>query len=88
MRAEVIADFAAIVRGRRLDLGLTQAALAKRAGVGRQWISEFEKGKPGTSIALLLRTLHALDLYVDITAVKPHGVVDLDEMLAEYASRD
>jgi HTH-type transcriptional regulator / antitoxin HipB len=88
MRAEVIADFAAIVRGRRLDFKLTQAQLAERAGVGRQWISEFEKGKPGANIALLLRTLHALELHIDITDVKPHGAVDLDAHLAEYARGD
>ena len=40
------ADIGAIIRARRRKLGLGQAALAKRVGVGREWIVDVEQGKP------------------------------------------
>ncbi len=36
---------AATARGRRFELGLSQAALANRAGVSRDWVNYFEAGK-------------------------------------------
>jgi len=60
MRLRTPIDFGALVRDRRSKLGLSQAALARRVGVGRQWIVELEKGKPRAPLALVLRTLNAL----------------------------
>ena len=51
MRVHSVADVAAAVRGRRLDLGLTQSELANDSGISRKWISEFEAGKAGPSLA-------------------------------------
>jgi len=62
MRLRTPADFGAAIRDRRLRAGLTQAALARKVGVGRQWIVEVEKGKPGAPLALILRTLDALNI--------------------------
>jgi HTH-type transcriptional regulator / antitoxin HipB len=62
MRLRTPADFGGAIRDRRLRAGLTQAALARKVGVGRQWIVEVEKGKPGAPLALLLRTLDALNI--------------------------
>jgi ribosome-binding protein aMBF1 (putative translation factor) len=42
MTIRSIRDLAAAVRGRRKDLGMSQADLARRAGVSRKWIYEFE----------------------------------------------
>jgi len=56
------ADVAALIRDRRRKLGLGQAALAKRVGVGREWIVDIEKGKPRAGIELVLRTLAALGI--------------------------
>ena len=55
-------DVGAIIRERRRKLGLDQGALAKRVGVGREWIVDVEKGKPRAGIELVLRTLDALGL--------------------------
>jgi y4mF family transcriptional regulator len=63
-----IRDLAAVVRGRRKDLGISQAALAERAGVSRKWIYEFESGKPTAEFGLLLRVLDALGLELDVSA--------------------
>jgi HTH-type transcriptional regulator / antitoxin HipB len=57
-----IRDLAAVIRGRRKDLGISQAVLAERAGVSRKWVYEFEAGKPTAEFGLLLRVIDALDL--------------------------
>lgn len=54
------------MRGRRKDLGLSQAELAKRAGVSRKWVYEFEDGKPTAEFGLLLRVLDVLDLQLTV----------------------
>ena len=56
------ADIGAIIRERRRKLRLDQGALAKRVGVGREWIVDVEKGKPRAGIELVLRTLDVLGL--------------------------
>lgn len=91
MPVESIKDLAAAVRGRRLSLGLSQAALAARARVSRQWVSEFEAGKPTAELGLVIRLLDALDLRLELgeghasaAPRPPHGAVDLDALLTEY----
>jgi HTH-type transcriptional regulator/antitoxin HipB len=54
------------MRGHRRDIGLSQSELARRAGVSRKWIYEFEAGKPTAEFGLLLRVLHELDLELDL----------------------
>jgi transcriptional regulator with XRE-family HTH domain len=87
-----IRDVAAAARGRRQTLGLSQADVALRARVSRQWISEFESGKPTAELALVIRLLDALGLYLSL---EPHdakggspspvvGTVDLDALLDEH----
>jgi HTH-type transcriptional regulator / antitoxin HipB len=58
---------AAAVRGRRLDRGLSQSELAKRSGISRKWISEFEAGKTTVEFALVIRVLEALGLSLDLS---------------------
>ena len=67
MRVTSIHDLASAVRGRRRALGLTQAELAARMGVSRDWIISFEAGKPKVELILVLRLLDALDLKLDVT---------------------
>jgi HTH-type transcriptional regulator / antitoxin HipB len=73
-----IRDLAAVVRGRRKDLGMSQAALAERAGVSRKWIYEFESGKPTAEFGLLLRVLDALGLELDVSAGSASLTADRD----------
>jgi HTH-type transcriptional regulator/antitoxin HipB len=56
------ANLGALIRDRRLGLGLDQAELAERVGVSRLWINQIERGKPGASIGLVLRTLMVLGI--------------------------
>jgi HTH-type transcriptional regulator/antitoxin HipB len=93
MRVRSIRDLAATVRGRRTDLGLSQAELARRAGVSRKWISEFEAGKPTAEIGLVLRALDELRLVLDLTSGEDAApsravkTVDLDALLNEHRIR-
>jgi y4mF family transcriptional regulator len=81
-------DVAAAVRGRRQDLGMSQVELARRAGVSRKWISEFESGKSTAEFGLVLRVLDALALSLELreTPARREGLsegrgVDLDLLL-------
>jgi HTH-type transcriptional regulator / antitoxin HipB len=66
MKIKSIRNLAAAVRGRRRDLRLTQAELAKRAGVSRKWVYEFEAGKPTAELQLILRVLDVLGLTLEL----------------------
>ncbi|MDA8278640.1 MAG: helix-turn-helix transcriptional regulator [Actinomycetota bacterium] len=66
MRVRSIRDVASAVRGRRKDLGLSQAELAEVVGVSRKWIYEFEGGKPRAEFVLVLRVLEYLGLTITI----------------------
>ena len=57
-------DLGALIRDRRIKLGLDQRSLAQKVGVSRQWIVEVEKGKPRAEIGLLLRTIDALGIHL------------------------
>ncbi len=55
-----------IIRDRRRARGLRQEELARQIGVSRQWIVAIEHGKPRAGISLVLRTLNALGLALDV----------------------
>lgn len=88
MKVRSIRDLAAVVRGRRRDLGLSQAELATRAGVSRKWIYQFEAGKPTAELRLILRVLEALGLVLDVTYVEQapgrQPRRDLDALIEEH----
>jgi len=81
------ADIGAIIRERRRKLRLDQRTLAKRVGVSRDWILDVEKGKPGAGLELVLRTLGALGLSVEVSAMpapragRGASAVDLDRIV-------
>ena len=91
MRIRSTRDAAAIVKGRRKELGLSQADLAERTGVSRKWIYEFEAGKPTAELGLVIRVLERLGLDIDlVTATRtraPKRTVDLDALLKEHRLR-
>ncbi len=62
-------DIGALIRDRRQALGLDQAELADRIGVGRVWVNQVERGKPGASLVLVLRALAEVN-------VEMRGVLD------------
>jgi HTH-type transcriptional regulator / antitoxin HipB len=90
VRIRSIRQIAAAVRGRRGDLGLSQADLAKRANVSRKWIYEFEAGKSTAEFGLLLQVLDALDLTLELSRLDDSATgetVDLDALLDEHRAK-
>lgn len=51
------------IRERRLELGLSQAAAARRWGVGRSWLSDLERGRANPSFD----SLHALATRMELS---------------------
>jgi HTH-type transcriptional regulator / antitoxin HipB len=89
MRINTVHDLAAAVRGRRQELNLSQAELAARVGVSRDWVSFVENGKPTVEVGLVLRLLDALGLRVEFLETGGGGAptVDLDALLDEHRRR-
>jgi HTH-type transcriptional regulator/antitoxin HipB len=92
MAIESIRQFAATLRGRRIALGLTQAEVAERAGVSRDWVNTFEAGKSSVELSLVMRLLDVLDLRLDVAqagAVETSkaGDIDLDALLDRYRAQ-
>ncbi len=73
------ADVGLVARARRAALKLGQADVARRVGVGRQWIARFEAGHGGAELALVLRTLAVLGLEARLRAARapPGWTLDL-----------
>lgn len=54
------------VQERRKELGMSQTTLAERVHTTRQWIGYLERGKRTTEVGMVLDTLRALGLLVDV----------------------
>jgi len=85
MQVVTVHDLAAAVRGRRRQLGLSQAELAAAVSVSRDWVSDFESGKTTVEVGLVLRVLEALGLRIELVSDVGGGApaVDLDALLEE-----
>jgi HTH-type transcriptional regulator / antitoxin HipB len=67
---------------------MTQAELAGAAGVSRRWLSDLEAGKPTAEIGLVFKTLHALDLMIDMREPPPRDPhIDLNRLLDDLRTR-
>lgn len=97
VKVSVARDLGTAVRGRRIDLGLSQDDLAARVRVSRRWLSAFEAGKDSVELGIVLRVLAALglDLHVGPVAGRDRGLtatlpsvppsdVDLDTFLSDF----
>ena len=88
MRIRTPIDLGAVIRDRRMKLGLDQKTLATQVGVSRQWIVDVEKGKPRAPISLVLRTVEALGIHLaaddQVKTKKRAGPppVDIDSIIA------
>jgi HTH-type transcriptional regulator / antitoxin HipB len=94
MRLRTPGDLGATIRDYRLKRGWSQQELARRAGVRRQWVVAMEKGNPGASLALVLRTMNALGILLTTetapTATKKpqgHKTVDIDQILDDLRKK-
>jgi HTH-type transcriptional regulator/antitoxin HipB len=85
-------DLGALIRERRIKLGLDQISLARKAGTSRKWLIEVESGKPRAEIGLILRTLKALGVALQVSDAAPdhpparaktsRAAVDIDRVIA------
>ncbi|MEU5126607.1 helix-turn-helix domain-containing protein [Streptomyces mobaraensis] len=58
---------AALVRSRRIELGLSQAELATRAGTGQAFVSRVESGKAIPTLPVLQRLAAALECDITVS---------------------
>ena len=87
-------DLGPAMREARMADGITQAALAELAQVGRQWLNAFEMGeKASAPLDMVMRVIAALDISVVLTRPplsttaaepEPSEAFDLDEHLSGY----
>lgn len=89
MQVRTVHDLAAVAKGRRTTLGLSQSEIAERAGVSRKWLSDFESGKPTAELGLALNVIHELGLELDINPAHdlPLPGLDLDRVIEEHRRR-
>ncbi|ACJ00476.1 helix-turn-helix domain-containing protein [Rhodospirillum centenum] len=73
MRVLTPKDLGTAIGRRRRALGLSQRALAEKAGVSRDWLIGLEQGRPRAELGLVLRTLAALDLALRLDAGAGEG---------------
>lgn len=81
-------DFALLVRQHRRKLKLSQAQLAAKVGVSRQWIIDIEKGKPRAELALSLRVLQELGIKLQVKAGPTPAPSRVDRVAGEEKIRD
>ena len=81
------AELGAVIRDRRKQLKLDQAAFAKRIGVSRYWVIMIERGHPRAELGLVLRAIDALDIHLDAnireTNRRRPSAVDIDAIVAK-----
>ncbi|MFD1824599.1 MULTISPECIES: helix-turn-helix transcriptional regulator [Mumia] len=64
MQVFTATDVGAAVRATRREKNLSQAQLADRVGVSREWVSRFERGRARAELQLVLDLLDAVGLQV------------------------
>ena len=74
----ILAEIGQRVARRRIDRQLTQAELAREAGVGKRTVERFENGE-SSQLITLIRIFRVLDLLPNLDAMVPEpGISPLD----------
>ena len=88
MRVRNVIEIGALLQQRRKDLNLTQAEVAERAGVSRDWIVSIENSRRSSiEVDRLLRTLDALGLEIEISPQPESAPTDADRAVLATLSR-
>ncbi len=74
-----------LLREQRQRQGLSQARLARRAGVSRQWLSGLERGREGAELGRVLRTLASAGIVLRFEE-RPSREVDLSAVIEAHRS--
>lgn len=91
MKIRTMQDLGAVIRHARTGHGKTQAELAERVGVSRDWVVRLEKGHPRLEAQLVLDALDAAGLILTLE-IKTEGTVDdptalWDDVFADLTAR-
>lgn len=77
-------DLGAAVRDARLRQGWTQAELADRIDVSRQWVISLERGKASAELGAALRAVAALGMVASLVDAPTRETgIDLDRLLGD-----
>jgi HTH-type transcriptional regulator/antitoxin HipB len=77
-------DLGAAVRDARLRQGWTQAELADRIDVSRQWVISLEQGKASAELGTALRAVATLGMVANLVeAPTRYAGIDLDRLLGD-----
>jgi HTH-type transcriptional regulator/antitoxin HipB len=91
MRVRTPADLGAVIRDRRKQRKLDQAAFAKQIGVSRQWVIAIERGHARAELGLVLRAADALNIHLEASAGQTgrrrSSAVDIDAIVAKAKRR-
>jgi transcriptional regulator with XRE-family HTH domain len=69
----ILAEIGQRVRGRRIELNMTQADLADKAGIAKPTVENIERGTSG-QLSTIIRILRALDLMDNLDRLIPEPV--------------
>ena len=73
-----------LLRDARVERGLDQAELARRAGTTQAYVSRIERGVVSPSLETLGRLLHAMGLRLRLdTEPLPHGNTQISDLRAD-----
>jgi HTH-type transcriptional regulator / antitoxin HipB len=82
MMVRTTLDLGVAVRDARLQQGLTQAELADRIDVSRQWVIALERGKASAELGIAMRAITSLGMVANlIDAPIINSGIDLDRLL-------
>jgi HTH-type transcriptional regulator/antitoxin HipB len=76
MRIRTPLEFGLVIREKRRQRELSQAELARKVGVSRQWIVGVERGKSRSELGLVLQTLNVLDISLSVDVERPRPASD------------
>ena len=74
-----------LLREQRRRQGLSQAELARRAGVSRQWLSGLERGREGAELGRVLRALASAGIILRFEQ-RPPSRLDLGAVIDAHRS--
>ncbi|HYU83569.1 MAG TPA: helix-turn-helix domain-containing protein [Kribbellaceae bacterium] len=87
-QVRTVRDLGAAVRQARTEHHLTQAELAKRVGVSRDWVVRLERGHPRLEMQRVLDALEAVGVALTVDdADDTSGSEDWDDVFADLAER-
>ena len=88
MRLNDVHALARFVRARRKAQNLTQAQLADKAGVGRDWIVRLEQANPRLEVSKVLDVLDALGAVPEVDPDRPRKSPVQEEAAASDSRSD